>query len=203
LVFGLASRRGALDVERLILAGTVVGSLLSSLLTLVLLGAGQDTNMVLRWLLGDTGVADWPKDALLFGVFVVGFPLLMVQSRRLNALALGGDAAHRLGVDPVALGRLVLLVGGLMTAATVGTVGIIGFLGLVAPHVARRMLGVDWRWSLPGSLLVGSLLLVLADLIAQRGFSSLLHRPGLELPVGAVTSVLGAPTLLALLRKSR
>ncbi|RYG23917.1 hypothetical protein EON82_12475 [bacterium] len=93
--------------------------------------------------------------------------------------------------------------GGFMTAATVGTVGIVGFLGLVAPHLARRLLGVDWRWSLPGSVLVGSLVLVLADLVAQRALPALLGRTGLELPVGAVTSVLGAPTLLALLRKRR
>lgn len=200
-VYAMASRRGAVDVERLILAGTVVGSLLSSLLTLILLGAGQDTNTVLKRLLGDMSVADWTTDALLLGCLALGFPLLVLQSRKLNALALGSDAARRLGADPVALTRLVLLAGGFMTAATVGAVGIVGFLGLVAPHVARRLLGVDWRWSLPGSLLVGSLLLVLADLIAQRALPSLLGRTGLELPVGAVTSVLGAPALLALLRR--
>ena len=201
LVYALASYRGALDVDRLILAGTVTGSLLSSILTLVLLGAGLDTNVIFHWLLGDTSVADWTKDALLLVCLLIGFPLLVLQSRRMNALALGGDAARRLGVDPVALTRLILLAGGFMTAATVGTVGIVGFLGLVAPHLSRRLLGVDWRWSLPGSLMVGALLLVLADLVAQRSLSTLLHRPGLELPVGAVTSVLGAPTLLALLRK--
>ncbi len=201
LVYALASRRGGVDVDRLILAGTVTGTLLSSLVTLVLLAAGQDTNGVMRWRFGDMSVASFGLDLWLLGALGIGFPLLVVQSRRLNALALGGDAARRLGVDPVALTRLVLLAGGFMTAATVGTVGIVGFLGLVAPHLSRRLLGVDWRWSLPGSLLMGSLLLVLADLAAQRALPSLLGRTGLELPVGAVTSVLGAPALLALLRK--
>lgn len=201
LVYALASRRGAVDADRLILAGSVAGSLLSSVLIVVLLAAGQDTNVILRWLLGDTSHADWRMDGLLLGALLLGFPLLVVQSRKLNALALGGDAARRLGVDPVALTRLVLLAGGFMTAATVGTVGIVGFLGLIAPHLARRLLGVDWRWSLPGSLLIGSLLLVVADLVAQRALPTLMNRTGLELPVGAVTSILGAPTLLALLRK--
>ena len=201
LVYALSSRRGAIDVDRLILAGTVTGTLLSSLVTLLLLAGGQDTNTVMRWLFGDMSVANWTIDLFLLVALAIGFPLLVVQSRRLNAMALGGDAARRLGVDPVALTRLVLLAGGFMTAATVGTVGIVGFLGLVAPHVARRLLGVDWRWSLPGSLLVGGLLLVLADLVAQRGLPSLLGRTGLELPVGAVTSLLGAPALLALLKK--
>ena len=201
LVYALASRRGVLDPDRLILAGAVTGSLLASVQTIVLLGAGADTNQVLHRLLGDMTPADWPADALLAVVLALGFPLLMVQSRRLNALALGGDAARRLGVDPTALTRLVLLAGGLMTAAAVGAVGIVGFLGLVAPHLARRLLGVDWRWSLPGSLLLGSLLLVLADLVAQRALPILRGTPGMELPVGAVTSLLGAPTLLVLLRK--
>ena len=203
LVYALATRRGVVDVHTLILAGTVVGSLLSSLLTLVLLGAGEDTNTVLYRLLGDMRVADWPIDGLLLLALLVGFPLVAVQSRRLNALALGGDAARRLGVDAAALTRLVLLAGGFMTAATVGTVGIVGFLGLLAPHLARRLLGVDWRWSLPGSALCGALLLVLADFAAQRFVPTFLHRPGAELPVGAVTSVLGAPALLLLLKRTR
>lgn len=202
LVYALSSRRGVIDVTRLILAGTVTGSLFSSLLILVLLCAGQDTTVVLRRLMGDMGdAAYWNIAALLLVTLLIGFPLLMVQSRNLNALSLGGDAARRLGVDPAAMTRLVLLAGGFMTAATVGTVGIVGFLGLVAPHLARRLLGVDWRWSLPGSLLVGSGLLVLADLLAQRAMPSLLGKTGLELPVGAVTSLLGAPSLLILLRK--
>lgn len=200
LVYALSRRRGAIDVDRLILAGTVTGSLLSSVLTLVLLGAGKDTNVVLQRLLGDMSVADWRMDGLLLVTLAIGFPILMLQSRRLNALALGGDAARRLGVDPAALTRIVLLTGGFMTAATVGTVGIVGFLGLVAPHLARRLLGVDWRWSLPGSVLIGSLLLVLADLAAQRTLPAFGYT-GREMPVGAVTSLLGAPTLLALLRK--
>ena len=200
LVYGLATRRGVVDASGLILGGSVVGSLLSSVLTLVLLGAGKDTNVVLYWLLGSTVDADWPRAALLLGALLLGLPTLVLQSRRLNALALGHDAARRLGADPVVLTRTVLLAGGLMTAATVGTVGIVGFLGLVAPHLARRALGVDWRWSLPGAALVGSLLLVLADLVAQRLLPAF-GRTGLELPVGAVTSLLGAPTLLALLRR--
>lgn len=203
LVYALATQRGVVDVSRLILAGVVTGSLLSSLLTLILLAGGKDTNVVLTWLLGDASTANWTKTGLLAVALAIGFPFLAIESRRLNALALGTEAARRLGVDAAALARLVLISGGFMTAAAVGTCGIVGFLGLVAPHLARRLLGVDWRWSLPGSLLLGSGIMVLADLVAQRALPTLLHRTGMELPVGAVTSILGAPTLLALLRKSR
>ncbi len=82
-----------------------------------------------------------------------------------------------------------------MTAATVGSVGIVGFLGLVAPHIARRLVGVDWRWSMPAAAFVGSGLLLGADLLSQVAI------PNTELNVGIVTALLGAPFLLVLLRK--
>jgi iron complex transport system permease protein len=202
LVVALARRRGVVDVTSLLLAGVVVGSLLSSVLSMALLCAGQDTNQVLSWLLGNMTTAMWNKVALLATVSVFGTTLLVRQSRRMNALALGEEEARRLGVDANRLRNVILMVGTAMTAAAVGAVGIIGFLGLVAPHIARRVIGVDWRWSLPASALVGSSILIAADLIAQRGPSSLLHSPGLEIPVGIVTALLGAPTLLYLLRRA-
>lgn len=82
-----------------------------------------------------------------------------------------------------------------MVAVAVGSVGIVGFLGLVAPHLARRMTSADSRVAIPASGLVGALLLLLADVLAQRA------KPGTELPLGAVTAVLGAPALLWLLRR--
>ena len=142
LVFGLAKRRGILEVQTLLLAGVVVGALLSAMVSLVLLAGGQDTNQVLRWLKG-----------------------------------------------------IVLVTGTAMTAAAVGCAGIIGFLGLVAPHISRRLLGVDWRWSLPGSGLLGAGLLLLADVVGQRAV------PGNELPVGIVTAILGAPFFVYLMKK--
>src|SRR5262249_25511100 len=148
---------------------------------------------VLHWLLGDTSQSNWPKVTLLATALVVGFGLLAVETRRLNAFAIGEETARHLGVDVRKLTRLILVVGGGMVAAAVGTVGIIGFLGLAAPHIARRVLGVDWRWSLPGSLVVGSMLLVGADTISQRLFSFVTNTPGMDIPVGIVTSVLGAP----------
>ena len=82
-----------------------------------------------------------------------------------------------------------------LMAVAVGAVGIIGFLGLVAPHIARRLAGVDWRWSLAASALVGAALLTLSDILAQRIVA------GAEVPVGIVTAIIGAPFLVALLRK--
>ena len=119
----------------------------------------------------------------------------------MNALALGEEEARRLGVDARRLRNVVLTVGTAMTAAAVGTVGIVGFLGLVSPHIARRVVGVDWRWSLPAAGLVGSGLFLAADILAQRAMAALTHNVGFEVPVGIVIAILGAPTLLVLLRR--
>ncbi|MBI1757154.1 MAG: iron ABC transporter permease [Fimbriimonas ginsengisoli] len=196
LVFALASRHGAIEVGSLLLAGVVTGSLLAAILSLVLLLAGQDTNQVLRWLMGSMHPMFWDRVALLLGAFVIGSAALLAQSKQLNALAVGEDTARRLGVDSTRLRNAILLAGTAMVAVCVGAVGIVGFLGLVAPHIARRLVGVDWRWSLLGSLLTGSVLLLAADALAQRVLS------GGEMPVGVVTALLGSPFLLVLLRRS-
>ncbi len=200
LVYGLAKRRGGVDVSTLLLAGVIVGALLSSVLSLTILLSGQDSNRVLEALLGSMSTASFEKDAILFGALIAGSIILVRQTRLLNAFAMGEESAARMGVDVGRLRAVVLITGTAMTAAAVGAVGIVGFLGLVAPHIARRLLGVDWRYSLIGSGLIGSALLVLADLIAQR-IGSVFHMAVTEVPVGIVTAVIGAPSLLILIRK--
>lgn len=197
-VFAIASRRRSLDVTTLLLAGVVVGSLLSAILSFGLLMAGQDTNQLLRSLLGSTSPMDWNRVAIMAGALVLGTIVLFRQTRALNVFAVGEETAHRLGVDTGRLKWVVLVTGTVMTAAAVGAVGIIGFVGLVAPHISRKLLGVDWRYSMIGSLLVGSVLLLTADVIAQRAFQ---NTAVIEMPVGIVTAMVGAPFLLALLRR--
>lgn len=195
LVMAIASRRGRQDVTTLLLSGVVVGSMLAALLALVLLSAGQDTNRVLRWLMGSMTPMFAPKLWVLLAALVIGAPILLRDAKALNLMALGEETARRLGVDAHRVKWRVLIVGTAMTSIAVGAVGIIGFLGLVSPHIARRLVGVDWRRSLPVSALVGAVLLCLADLAAQRLV------PDVELPVGAVTAILGAPALLILIRR--
>ena len=196
LVFVISRRRGIIEAQTLLLAGVVTSAMLSAVLSLVLLAGGQDTNKVLRWLLGSMSPMYMNRVAIMAIVMVVGGLILIGQSRSLNVFALGEDTAERLGVNTQRLKPLVLITGTAMVAVTVGAVGIIGFLGLVAPHIARRLLGVDWRWSLIGSCILGSALLLVADLLAQRVV------PDAEIPVGIVTALIGAPFLLVILKRS-
>lgn len=195
LVIALASGKGALDMRTLLLAGVVTGSMLSAILSLAIYYKDQDTTLLLRWLLGDTRDLDFPKVAMLSVVLLIGFVILQSRTRALNAFAIGESTALRLGVDTRRLKPIVLVTGAAMTAIAVGMVGIVGFVGLIAPHIARSLVGADWRRSMPVSLVLGALLLLVSDLVAQRLLAS-----G-EIPLGVVTAILGAPVLLVLLRK--
>jgi len=194
-VLALSRRRGVIEVHTLLLAGVVLGAMMSAVLSMILLMGGRDANQVLRWLLGSFAGIGWPRVASMALAAGVAALVLLSQSKRLNAFSLGEETAQRLGVNVRRLKPLVLLTGTVAAAVTVGSVGIIGFLGLVAPHIARRLVGVDWRWSLGASGLIGSALLLAADLAAQRAVAST------EIPVGVITAILGAPVLITLMRR--
>lgn len=197
LVMSFASVRGGIQMETLLIAGVVIGAMLAALVSLGLLMAGEDTNSVLRWLLGSMTPMYWPRVAVLAGVAFGGTALLWPSARKLNAFALGEAAAQSVGVEVKRLRLAVLAVSSAMVGTAVGSVGIIPFVGLMAPHAARRIFGHDLRILIPTSFLSGAGLLVLADIAAQK------IKPGWELPVGAVTAVLGAPVLLLLMRRNQ
>lgn len=197
LVIRLATRRGAIETPSLLLAGVVCGTLLSALLSLIILASGKDQGVVLRWMLGSESEAFWASNGLLLFAFVIGFPMLYQKSKALNALSIGEESARSIGVNLNQTRNLVLGVGTAMTAVLVGIVGIIGFVGLVAPHISRRLVGADLRWSMPCASIFGALIVLFADLLAQRGAQ------GAGYPVGIVTALLGAPVLLILLKNQR
>lgn len=197
VVMRLASRRGVIETPTLLLAGVVCGTLLSALLSLIILASGKDQGVVLRWMLGSESEAFWSSIGLLTGVLLIGFPVLYRKARVLNALSIGEESARSMGVNLQQTRNLVLGIGTAMTAVLVGTVGIIGFVGLVAPHIARRVVGADLRWSMPCAAIFGALIVLFADLLAQRGAQ------GAGYPVGIVTALLGAPVLLILLKNQR
>ena len=208
LVLALARRRSGTDMTTLLLAGVVVSAFLSAILSIVVLMSGQDTIRLMSWLLGSTEPAFWPRIWALIIVFVPGSIILWMQSRKINAFSIGEQTAQRMGINPSKLRWTVLAVGTAMASTAVGSVGAIAFLGLVAPHIARSVVGVDWRRSMPASAITGAALMLGADVLAQRGLPALGKAiTGNEIvlsgyPVGVVAALLGAPSLLILLRKA-
>ena len=184
------------DVVQLILSGVVVGSMLASITTLILVMGGKDTNVVLRWLLGSLTPMNWERLAVMGILVLISSAIWWNLSRKLNAFAFSEELAGRLGINSKSFLAWQLVIGSFVVGSIVGSVGIIGFIGLVAPHIARRIVGPDLRNSLVLSGNFGATLLVISDFLAQKALN------GIELPVGAVTAVLGAPVLLILLRRS-
>ena len=178
---------GVARTGELVLAGVVVGSVLTGLTTYLMMQDADRVRAVFAYTLGNLAFAGWE------GVRV----LALFLGRVLNALGLGEATARSLGLPLAALKLLLLGAASLLTASAVAQAGIIGFVGLVTPHLLRRLLGEDYRLLLPASALGGGALLALADLLART-----LARPA-ELPVGVVTTLLGGPFFRYLMWRRR
>jgi iron complex transport system permease protein len=185
------------DPRVLLMAGVIVGAFANAAIMILLAGVAPDVvRNALWWMMGSAADARWSTNMSLAGYLVVGGTLLTAWARQIDVLALGDDAAAGLGLDVERAARRVYLTASLLAAATVAAAGLIGFVGLVVPHLARA---AGWRTHRPllaGSALAGAGLVVVADLAART------IRAPAELPLGAVTAVLGVPFFLARLRRT-
>lgn len=189
-----AGARG--DPRVLLMAGVVVGAFANAAIMVVM--ANAEPNIVrnaLWWMMGSVGDATWPQIAILAGYVLVGGGALIVVGRQIDVLALGEDAAAGLGLDVDRAIRRVFFIASLLAAATVSAAGLVGFVGLVVPHLVRAAGVRRHRALLVGSAITGATLVVLADLLAR-----VLRPPG-ELPLGAVTALIGVPFFLTKLRR--
>ncbi|MDM7935803.1 MAG: iron ABC transporter permease [Methanothrix sp.] len=143
-------------------------------------------------MMGSLGRASWEKIAMVTGVLSLCLPYLLVKSWDINALGLGDEAARSLGVDVERTRLVSMALGALITASVISFTGTIGFIGLVAPHITRMVVGGDHRFLLPGSALIGALLLLGADTLARTILAPVI------LPVGIMTSFLGVPFFMYL-----
>ena len=177
----------------LILAGTSVSAFCSALLALVLVIKDRSLVQVYYWLLGSLSGTTWPRLLSALPPMILGNVVIFLSVRPLDLLLQGEEAAESLGLDPLKTRFILALAATLPVAATVSVSGVIGFVGLIAPHGARFFTGPSHRRLLPASALAGALLAVVADNLAR----SLI--PPVELPLGVITSLGGAPFFLFLL----
>lgn len=197
LSLSLARVGRSLPPVRLILSGVVVGSIMTAISTYLLLLTEDRVRQVFSFTLGNLAFGGWSQVLVVLPYALVGGVCLLLLARALNMLQLGDLTARSLGLPVERLRLLIIVAASLVTAAAVSYAGIIGFVGLVTPHLVRRLWGPDYRVLLPVSALAGGGMLVLSDLLART-----LTRPT-ELPVGVVTTLLGGPFFLYLLRQSR
>ncbi|MFG6147760.1 FecCD family ABC transporter permease [Halobacillus sp. B23F22_1] len=186
-----------LSIETLILTGIVMGSFLGSLISLMIALTGDELRQIVGWLLGSVAMRGWNYVSLLIPFFVIGSLLLLIQGQELNAMSLGEERAKQLGVPTEKRKAVILLAASILTGAAVAVSGTIGFVGLVVPHICRKIFGVDHRHLLPLSLINGATFLILADLVSRTIIAPV------ELPIGVITSLIGAPIFAVILYQQR
>ena len=193
LILGLCTVR-SFSPNVVVLAGIAVGAVWTAATTILQFYATDvGLSAAVVWSFGDLGRATYRTDAIMAVTVVAGLVFFMLMSWKYNALLSGEATAKTMGIRVEGLRFVTLLLASVITAACVSFLGVIGFVGVICPHVTKKLLGQDHRVTIPVSCLMGSLLLLLADTLS-RSLGS-----GSALPVGAITSLLGAPFFIAII----
>lgn len=197
LILGLCRVR-SFSPNVVVLAGIAIGAIWTAATTILQFYATDvGLSAAVVWSFGDLGRATYRTDLIMLTVTVFGIVCFSLGSWKYNALLSGDETAKSLGVHVDRLRFFSLLVASLITAVCVSFLGIIGFVGMICPHVIKKIIGQDHRYTIPSSVLAGCLLLLLADTLARC------VGRGSALPVGAVTSLLGAPFFIAIIFSRR
>jgi iron complex transport system permease protein len=198
IVYMIARVRG-MSSESVILAGVAVGFLFSALISLIqyISPTSNAVQTIVFWLMGGLHTATWQNIILCFPLVAVAVILMMLQAWNINVMSMGEEVAVSLGVNSKRVLAINMVLETTATAGIIAFTGIIGFVDLIAPHIARMLVGNDYRYLIPCSVLVGAFMLLAADTVGR-----LIIMPT-EIPVGIVTSLLGVPFFIYLLVRKR
>jgi len=195
VVLGLSKFR-EISPETMILSGVALSALFSGGTTIIQYFADDvSLSAIVFWTFGDMGRASWQQIFIMGGVTLLAFIYFLLNRWNYNALESGESSAKGLGVNVNAMRLVGMVICSFTAAVIVSFVGIVNFVGLISPHVMRRLIGGDYRFLLPASALMGALMLLFSDIVARLVVSPIV------LPIGAITSFLGAPLFLYLIFK--
>ena len=198
-VMGLANIGGRANSVKLLLAGTALSAVCSAFsnFCVFILNDDHASSAIVKWSMGGLAGADYASDVIILTVMVLGTLFLWSQYRTLNLMLLGDDSAVTLGTDLHKWRLIYLLVASLMVGFAVYKAGMIGFVGLVIPHILRMLFGTDHKKLIPLSALLGSIFLIWADVLCR------IVLPGNEMPIGILTSIVGAPVFIYLMARKK
>ena len=198
-VMALANLGGRANAVKLLLAGSALSAVCSgfSNLFIYILNDDHAASAVVQWSMGSLAGADWESNGVILPVVLVGTLFFWTQYRNLNLILLGDESAVTLGTDLHRWRLVYLLVSALLVGFVVYKAGLIGFVGLVIPHVVRMVFGTDHKKLLPLSALLGAIFLIWADVLCR------IVLPGNELPIGVLTSLVGAPVFVYLMARRK
>ncbi|MBO3340025.1 FecCD family ABC transporter permease [Clostridium perfringens] len=196
-VYFLAKIGGRITPFKMILAGMVISSICSSLTSLIIFLSKDNEGIrtVNFWMMGSLAGAQWSNIVLPIAISVIPLIYFFTQYRNLNLMVLGDEASITLGLNIEKHRKIYMILSSLIAGVIVSVCGTIGFVGIMIPHIVRLIFGTDHKTLLPFSALVGAIFLIWADVIARCAITNM------ELPIGIITSVIGAPFLLWLMVK--
>ncbi len=198
VLYLFVNRRGGIEVATLLLAGIALNAFCGSVTgILVFISDDQQLRELTFWTLGSLARAQWDSVIPVCILLIFVISILISKGNALNAFSLGEAEAYHLGFDVKRIKRSIVIFGAAAVGAAVALTGIIGFVGLVVPHIVRLLLGADNRYVLPASAIAGGGLILIADLFARIAV-----QPA-EMPIGVITSLIGAPFFLYLLSRRR
>ncbi len=196
IVYILAWKDGVNPI-RIILAGVAVNAILGGLTNVLGILNTEKIQGLIMWMSGSIGGKKWEDVRILLIYSIIGIILAILSIRKSNILLLGDEMAHNLGVDTIKARLQLSVIAVLLAATSTAYTGVIAFVGLIIPHIARMIVGSDYKYIIPASVFLGGMAVLWADTFARTAFAPL------ELPVGIFMSIVGGPFFLYLLRRSK
>lgn len=197
LVYNIAKVGNKIPIEILLLSGITISFLCNSLISLIMILKKEAMDKIIYWTLGSLNTSSYKQILLIAPIVVLGSLFIYRRYKDLNILSMGEEDAYSLGVEVERVKKELIVISSLIVAALVSVTGIIGFVGLIIPHITRMIVGSNHKELVPFSFILGALFLVVCDTISR-----VIIAPG-ELPVGAVTALIGAPYFIYLLWKKK
>lgn len=196
-VYGLSLAGNRVTVTYLLLAGVVISYFLSSVISLLMMLNHDKIEHIIFWTMGSFSFSTWNKVTAAYPVILAGVLVLAYFSRELNILSINEETAYHLGVSIEKVKMILLITAAVVVGAAVSSAGTIGFIGLIVPHIIRMLTGANHRTLIPFSAIGGAIVLLLADTLARTVIQPT------ELPIGVITSILGCPFFVFLLKRKR
>mgnify|MGYP000953700857 CR=1 FL=1 len=196
-IYGIAKSKG-MTPESIILAGIAIMFLLDAVTSFMqYLGTAEQVQAVVFWMMGSVSVASWETVGIVLFIVIISIPYLVYKASDITIMGAGDETAHSLGINVERVRMRTLVFAALLTASVTAFCGIIGFVGLVSPHITRMVIGGDNRFVIPGSALIGSILLLGADTVSRTILTPMI------LPVGIMTAFVGVPFFMFLFMRKR
>ena len=198
LVYNLARQGNKVPVQSLILSGVIVSISLSAIIVyLVSTSSNEALHGMMWWLWGNLQVYDLNLLLIVGIVVVLGIIAIFILAQDLNAISIGEEEAIHLGINIETIKKILFFITALITASLVSMCGIIGFVGLIIPHMMRFVVGPNHKVLIPATCLAAAIFMIMCDMFSRTMFSPM------EIPIGVITAIIGAPVFIVLLRTKR